>query len=114
MIRPAWKFRGSVHITGKTTRSVPGPTETLVQWYRLGPCFWIRVPNLEADQSPPASAEVNKEWRCAFTTLIHPHGADRDFFFFYLFPFLREDKRFRTDWLSDFPIFNLLLTLLCM
>ena len=58
----------------------PGPTELLVQWVPLEPFSWVRMPNLEADQSPPTNTEFKNEWSHMFTSLIHLHGVDRDFF----------------------------------
>jgi hypothetical protein len=56
------------------SRTALGPTQPPIQWVPGAPSLGVQWPGREADNSPPASAEVKNGWSYTSTPPIRLHG----------------------------------------
>jgi hypothetical protein len=57
-----------------TSRTTLGPTQPPIQWVPEALSLGVKRPGIEADHSPPSSAEVKNEWSYTSTPPIRLHG----------------------------------------
>lgn len=68
----SWQVKG-IFLLSITPRPSLGPPKSHhMQWV-----LWIRRQGHEEDCSPPTKAEIQNEWTCTSTPLIHLHGMQR-------------------------------------
>jgi hypothetical protein len=56
------------------SRKALGSTQHPIQWVPGALSLGLKLPQREADHSPPSSVEVKNEWRYTFTPPIRLHG----------------------------------------
>jgi hypothetical protein len=58
----ASEFKSQYFLFSVSSRPVLGPTQLHIQWELGALSLGVKRPGLEADHSPPISAEVKKMW----------------------------------------------------